>query len=54
MNVEPIDQSGGQSVNGLAGGAAQIDAMCAAEFIYSGANSPGWVVIMGSSDEVPS
>ena len=54
LNVFPTDQSGGERVNGVAGGAAQIDAKCAAEFIYSGKNNPGWVVIMGSTDEVPS
>lgn len=53
LQIFPVDQSGGEKMNGLAGGSVTIDAKCASKFIYSGANDPGWVVIMGSTDEVP-
>ena len=54
VKISPIDQGGGECVNGLAGGQFTIAGNDAALVAYSGAHNPGWVTVIGSADETPS
>lgn len=53
LEVTPLDQSGGEMINGVAGGQLLLGEKTAATFVYTGAGNPGWFAVVSDTTNLP-